>query len=360
MIHARSCSVVIASAIALLLGTSAGAQDATTTKPVDTPAPAQDATPAPADVPAPVQEGAPNTTSAPAPNPVSTPEPVGAPAPAQEAVSAPAAPAPAEQAASEPAVAPAPAEQGVAPEPVGGTPASATQAAPESVGTQAPAGEAAREAHRARAATRSETKDVEADRHTPKPTQDAAEPDHIRGQITTVNGSKIDLQTANGQTVQLELSNNLTVIVLTKGSFTAVDFGIYVGSAAVRLEAYSPIVRDSLSWLHKGFELRIIDEKLRGIALGHKKWDLTPDAIIAHGWIDDIEGRTLSIKWGPTEIEETDVEIPRDVPVLKMLLGDSSLIKPGVRVLAGAQKGANGGYTAVYMFVGKDGIVPPL
>jgi hypothetical protein len=323
--------VVIASAIALVLGTSAGAQDATT-KPVDTPAPAQDATPAPAGVPAPAQDVAP----------------------------APAAPAPAEQAASAPAAAPAPAEQGAAPEPASDTPAAAKEAAPESVGAPAPAGEAAREAHRARAATRSETKDVEADRHTPKPTQDAAEPDHIRGQITTVNGSKIDLQTANGQTVQLELSNNLTVIVLTKGSFTAVDFGIYVGSAAVRLEAYSPIVRDSLSWLHKGFELRIIDEKLRGIALGHKKWDLTPDAIIAHGWIDDIEGRTLSIKWGPTEIEETDVEIPRDVPVLKMLLGDNSLIKPGARVLAGAQKGANGAYTAVYMFVGKDGIVPPL
>ena len=81
---------------------------------------------------------------------------------------------------------------------------------------------------------------------------------------------------------------------------------------------------------------------------------------IAHGWIDDIEGRVISIKWGPTEEEETDVETPRDAPVLKMSLNDKSLIKPGAHVFAGAQKDGNGRYVAVFIIVGKDGIVPPL
>ena len=141
-----------------------------------------------------------------------------------------------------------------------------------------------------------------------------AEPDHIRGQITEVESSSIVVETGDGNTVRLGFSENLTIISLTKAKFTDVDFGVYVGSVAVRLDEYSPIVRDSLSWLHKGFELRIIDEQLRGIALGHKKWDLTPDSVIAHGWIDDLEDRVMSIKYGPTELEETDVEVPRDVP----------------------------------------------
>lgn len=152
----------------------------------------------------------------------------------------------------------------------------------------------------------------------------AQEPDHIRGQITKVEASLIVIKTDDGKTVRLVIPDDLTVISLTKGSFTKVDFGVYVGSVAVRLNEYSPIVRDSLSWLHKGFELRIIDEQLRGIAVGHKKWDLTPETIIAHGWVDDMEGRVISIKYGPTEEEETDVEVPRDVPVLRMALADKT------------------------------------
>jgi hypothetical protein len=192
------------------------------------------------------------------------------------------------------------------------------------------------------------------------PVRAEQEPDHLRGEITQVDGNAIVLRTADGKTERLALSDDLAVFRLEPGSFTRVDFGVYVGAVGVKLDEYSPIVRDSLSWLHKGYELRLIDEQLRGIASGHKKWSLTPETIIAHGWVDDIEGRVLSIKYGPTEEEETDVEIPRDVPVLKMTLGDKSLIKPGARVMAGAQRDASGKYVAVFIFAGADGVVPPL
>jgi hypothetical protein len=207
---------------------------------------------------------------------------------------------------------------------------------------------------------RTHSKDEAAESHTPKAVQDAAEPDHIRGQITKVDGSIIFVKTGDGKTLRIGLTNDTTFISLTKGTFTDVDLGVYVGAVAVKLEEYSPIVRDSAVWLHKGFELRIIDESLRGIALGHKKWDLTPDCIISHGWIDDVEVRVLSIKWGPTDYDETDVEVPRDVPIHKMSLGDRSLIKQGAHVFAGAQKGTDGKYVGMFVFVGKDGIVPPL
>jgi hypothetical protein len=192
------------------------------------------------------------------------------------------------------------------------------------------------------------------------PVQAQEEPDHIRGEITSVNGSTITVATREGESLRLDLADEVTVIRLEKGSFTKIDFGVYVGSAAIKLDEYSPIVRDSLSWLHRGYELRIIDEQLRGIAAGHKKWSLTKESIIAHGWIDDIEGRVISIKYGPTEEEETDVEVPRDVPVLTMGLGDASLIKTGATIFAGAQKDDGGKYTAVFVFAGKDGVKPPL
>ncbi|MBT2325035.1 hypothetical protein J7E62_22125 [Variovorax paradoxus] len=207
---------------------------------------------------------------------------------------------------------------------------------------------------------RSPNKDTAADDHTPKAVQDAAEPDHIRGRVTLVEGSLIAVKTGDGRTLSIGLHDSTTVIGLSKGSFAEVDFGVYVGAVAVKLEEYSPIVRDSAVWLHKSFELRIIDDKLRGIALGHRKWDLKPDSIISHGWVDDLEVRVLSIKWGPTDYDETDVEVPRDVPIHKMSLADRSLIKPGMSVFVGAQKGSDGKYVALFVIVGKDGIVPAL
>jgi len=93
----------------------------------------------------------------------------------------------------------------------------------------------AREAARARRATRSEAKDAEADSHTPKPVQDAAEPDHIRGRITTVNDTSIEVETTNGKKLHLGLSDDLTVIKLTKipgviAAHPALERGVISGS----------------------------------------------------------------------------------------------------------------------------------
>ena len=187
------------------------------------------------------------------------------------------------------------------------------------------------------------------------------EPDHIRGQIIEDDGSSIVVKTGDGETVWLATPEELTIISLEKGSFTRVELNDYVGAIAVKLDEFSPIVRDSESWLHRGFELRIIDEQLRGIAAGHKDWSLPPGAIATHGWVDDMEDRVVSIKYGPTAKEETDVEVPRDVPVTNMALAeDRSLIKPGAHIFAGAFKDEDGKYVAVFIFVGKDGIVPAL
>jgi hypothetical protein len=189
-----------------------------------------------------------------------------------------------------------------------------------------------------------------------------AEPDKIRGQITKVDGSALVMKTAKGVNLRIEVPESAAIFALTQGRFADVDFGVYVGAVSEKLgdNIYSPIVRDSLSWLHKSFEFRVIDERLRGIAVGHTKWDLTPNSVMTHGWIDDMEGRVVSIKYGPTEEEETDVEISRDTPVTKMSPGDRSLLKPGQTVLVGGQKNGEGSYSAVFIFVGKDGAVPGL
>jgi hypothetical protein len=190
----------------------------------------------------------------------------------------------------------------------------------------------------------------------------AGEPERFRGQVIQLDAGALTMKTRDGRTLSLALSDATTFFGLAKGVFGEVDLGVYVGSISEKLgeHIYSPIVRDSLSWLHKARELRIIDEKLRGIALGHTKWDLTAVSVMTHGWVDDLEERVISIKYGPTDAEETDVEVGRDIPILRMALGDRSLLKAGARIFAGAQKSAGGGYAAAFVFAGRDGVVPPL
>ena len=193
-----------------------------------------------------------------------------------------------------------------------------------------------------------------------KVSETGEEPDRIRGQIASVEDSSIVIRTGDGKKVRLKLMDYSSVLSLKKSSFTDVDFGVYVGSVSRKLDKYSPIVRDSLSWLHQGYELRVFDEELRGLALGHTKWDLTKESVMTHGWVDDLEIRVLSIKYGPTEEEETDVDISRDVPILRLSVGDRSLVKKGAHVFAGAQKGEDGDYVAVFIMVGGEGVVPAL
>lgn len=205
---------------------------------------------------------------------------------------------------------------------------------------------------------RSAGNDASADQHTAKPAR-STEPDHFRGQIVSLQGQTLVMKSRAGKTVEIQMPDGVPVLGLGKGSFTAVDFGTYVGAVGIKLDEYSPIVRDSAVWLHRGFELRVVDEELRGISLGHKDWDLVPGAIISHGWVDDIEVRVLSIKWGPTDYDETDMEVPRDVPVQRMSVADRNALQPGVHVLVGANR-VQGRHVAAFVIAGKDGIVPAL
>jgi hypothetical protein len=194
------------------------------------------------------------------------------------------------------------------------------------------------------------------------PPSKGPEPERLRGQVVRMDTNTMTIQTADGRSVRLGLGDGPAVFALSKASYADLDFGTYVGAVSEKMgdHIYSPIVRDSLSWLHKGLELRIIDESLRGIAVGHTKWDLTGASVMTHGWVDDREDRVISIKYGPTDDEECDVDVTRDTPVFRMSRGEMSLVKQGMRVFAGAMKGPRGEYEAVFIFVGKDGVVPRL
>ena len=53
------------------------------------------------------------------------------------------------------------------------------------------------------------------------------------------------------------------------------------------------------------------------------------------------------------------MDISHNVPILKLSMGDKTLIKPGAHVFVGAQM-VEDNYVAVFIMVGEGDIVPPL
>ena len=185
---------------------------------------------------------------------------------------------------------------------------------------------------------------------TPALAQNAAV-QNIRGQIIGVQDSSISLKTRDGKSLRLKIPEQISIYRLSKAVFSDVNFGTYVGSVAVPLPD---------GWTYRALELRVLDEELRGLAIGHMNWDLSPESTMTHGWVDDLEVRILSIKYGPTDEEEKDVDVPYDVPITKMSLGDRSLLAQDVEVFAGAQKDGSGNSTALFILVGTESVLPPL
>lgn len=193
---------------------------------------------------------------------------------------------------------------------------------------------------------------------------DDVEPEHLRGQISSADAGVLTIRTADGRSLRLDLPEQLAVFTLSKANFSNIDFGQYVGSVAVRMDITNPIVRatprETIGVLFQGHELRIIDENLRGIAVGAKLWDVPAGGSMTHGWVDDMDGRTVTIKYGPKREDQSDVLVGKDMPITRMSLGARSDIKAGAHAFVGATKGPDGKLGASFVFIGKDGVVPSL
>jgi len=115
--------------------------------------------------------------------------------------------------------------------------------------------------------------------------------------ISEVGNPSIVVKTGDGKDVRIEVPDNSASFSLTRA---ASPTWISEPTSAQCGEdgRIQPDREGSAVWLHKGFELRIIDDELRALPLGTEV-DLTPTSIIAHGW-DDI-GSVSSRSVGPTD-----------------------------------------------------------
>lgn len=172
----------------------------------------------------------------------------------------------------------------------------------------------------------------------------------VRGAITAVDADTLKVHTNRGQDLSIALAKDLQVRGVTLANIADIKPGSYVGTAAI------PQADGTL----KALEVHVFPPELAGTGDGHRAFDLTKDSTMTNGSVGDLvtaNGRTMTVNY---KGGEKKVVVPDDVPVVNLVPGDRSLLKPGVKVVLFAQKAADGSLSTKAVSAGENGVTPPM
>ncbi len=175
----------------------------------------------------------------------------------------------------------------------------------------------------------------------------------IRGQIEKTEGDVMDVKARSGDMMKVKLIDPARVLALVKASLADVKVGSFIGVTAM------PQADGS----QKAIAIHIFHESQRGVVPDRfLPWDLQPGSTMTNAFVDTtvagVEGQTITVKY---KDGEKKVIVPPNTPIVAVALGSKDDIKPGAHVfIVGATKQADGSLTTPAIYVGRDGVVPPM
>ncbi|WP_296187063.1 DUF5666 domain-containing protein [Pseudomonas sp. UBA1879] len=175
-------------------------------------------------------------------------------------------------------------------------------------------------------------------------------PVRVRGAITAMDGDVLKIHSNRNEDMQVNLTKDTQVRGVTLAQIADIKPGSYIGSAAV------PQADGTL----KALEVHVFPPELAGTGDGHRAFDLGKDSTMTNGSVGDLvtsNGRTMTVNY---KGGQKTIVIPDDVPIVNLVPGDRSLLKPGVKIIVQAQPAADGSLSALSISAGKDGVTPPM
>jgi len=191
------------------------------------------------------------------------------------------------------------------------------------------------------------------------------EPEHVRGDIVTVEGNTLTIKSRTGETQKVKLADDARVAVAEKADLGDVREGTFIGTTAV------PQSDGTL----RAIEVHVFPDSMRGTGEGHRPWDLKPGSTMTNATVSSanaagektgstmtnanvakVSGRKLTLKYNGGE---KSVVVPPDAKVVKLEPGDRSQLQPGVHVFAIATRQGDGTFVAQRLTIGRD-VAPPM
>jgi hypothetical protein len=178
----------------------------------------------------------------------------------------------------------------------------------------------------------------------------AQETVRLRGTIEQVEGDLLLIKTREGNDVKLKLAANPGIAAVTKATMADIKSGSYIGVGAM------PQPDGSLL----AISVHIFSEAMRGVAEGHRPWDLRPNSSMTNATVENVvtgvNGQTVTLKY---KDGEQKIVIPSDMQVVSYVPGELADLKAGARVFVGAAaKQPDGTLQTQRITVGRDAHPP--
>jgi hypothetical protein len=176
-------------------------------------------------------------------------------------------------------------------------------------------------------------------------------PVRVRGTIEGVEGDTYIVKSRTGDELKVKLAATAGVSAVIKASLADAKPGTYVGIAGM------PQADGS----QRALEVLIFPESMRGVAEGHRGWDLQPSSTMTNGNVDQSvisnDGQVLTVKY---KDGEKRITVPTDIPIVAFVPGDKNELMVGASIfIAAATKQPDGTLLAPRVAVGR-GIAPPM
>jgi hypothetical protein len=177
---------------------------------------------------------------------------------------------------------------------------------------------------------------------------------NLRGTIVSFKDNVLAVDTQANGAVKVTLAPNHSVRAIVKASLADITVGTFVGCSST----------PQADGTRKALEVHIFPESMRGTGEGHSPWDLQPQSAMTNATVKDqtattvsgVENRTLTLTY---KDGEQKIIVPANIPIVKIVPSDNSILIPGAHVFVRATLNA-GIYTGTLVNVGKDGVIPPM
>jgi len=178
-------------------------------------------------------------------------------------------------------------------------------------------------------------------------------PTRIRGTVSAIDGNVVSITTREGPTVKVTMADNWGVATVMPIALSEIKENTFVGIASIK----------GPDGKLQALEVLVFPDAMRGSNEGHYPWDLAPESMMTNATVstvvasDGAHALTLKYKGDGTQT----IVVKPGVPVVTFgPPGAKTDVKVGSKVFMGAQKAADGSYTAMRIVIGKDGMMPPM
>jgi hypothetical protein len=179
----------------------------------------------------------------------------------------------------------------------------------------------------------------------------AQETRRVRATIEKIDGSTLAVKTRDGEDLKITLADKPVFVAIVPATLADLKPGTFVGSGA------TPGSDGSLV----AMEVHIFPEAMRGTGEGHRPMEGPDQATMTNANVDTsvaaVDGQMLTLKY---KDGEKKLLVTPKTAIVAYAPGDRAELKPGIKIIAVAQKQADGSLQATRISYGRDGLTPPM